>query len=318
VAKLFFKIVLFLLALAIVIRIPGCFDNSSSKDPNVARLSLAEIDQFKNVDILVLGNSHAYSGINPKIFNDNGISMLNYATAAAGPYAIKLTYDDYVARSGTKPKSVLINLSPAMFCDASDVFEQYPIHRYLKEPLSNEEMLRKGYVSVKQYFKLTTKSFTQGMKKLFITETPDEKMTKSLLENAGYVPREGLFNDSVFKANEQLYKATLGKQEFDENKSNFLCNFFKQLEKDKVKIFMQNIPSNKYDLFFSDDLMKEFVLLEKKLVGIQWTHSYRGAAHDYRIGEWCFADMDHLNTVGARKYSEYLYGIIGGEFDEKQ
>lgn len=309
---LFFKIIVFLILMAIVIRIPGCFDNTSSKDENVARLALADRDEFKNVDILVLGNSHSYCGINPEVFVERQIGMLNYATAAAGPYAIKLCFDDYVARSGTKPKSVLINLSPAMFCEASDVFDQYPIHRYLKEPLTNEEMLMKGYVSMKQYFKLTTKSCTQGMKKFFITETLGEKMTKSLFENAGYVPRKGLFTDSLDKANEKLYKATLEKQEFDQEKARFFLDFIDGLIKENISVILHEIPSNRYNDFFNKEMMDEYSSFYIKL-------DFRKDLMLYEAGmmqptNWTeqklFADMDHLNIRGAQIYSRVLADFL--------
>lgn len=310
-----------MILLAIVIRVPGFFDNTSSKDENVARLALADMDVFKNVDILVLGNSHSYSGIDPEVFFERQIGMLNYATAAAGPYAIKLCYDDYVARSGTKPKSVLINISPAMFCEASDVFDQYPIHRFLKEPLTNEEMLMKGYVSVERYFKLITKSCKRGLKNFIIAETPDEKMVKSLYQYAGYVPREGLYTDSLYKANEKLYKATLGKQDFNEEKARFFLDFIDGLIKENISVILHEIPSNRYNDFFSEEMMDEYFSFYLKL-------DFRKDLMLYDAGmmqptNWTekkhFADMDHFNINGAILYSRVLADfLIGMKKYEKQ
>jgi len=74
---------------------------------------MSEIKQVKNVDILVLGSSHAYRGFDPRIFERNGIRVFNLGSSNQTPkQALSLlrTYIDEL-----NPKLVLYEVYPGIF-----------------------------------------------------------------------------------------------------------------------------------------------------------------------------------------------------------
>lgn len=298
--KLVLKIIVLLVLAILFLRIPGYWDNGKTNDPNVMRLRLA--NGFPNVDILILGNSHAYSGINPLLFDSIQKKALNYATAAAGPVAMKLVFDEYVIRSGTLPKSVLINLSPAMFCNGSDVFEKYPIHRYLQTPISNEKMLLNGYVGMSQYYKMTVKSFKRGCRNLYTENTSVPGSTSSVFEYVGYVPRSGVYSDSLYEKNKSLY-VSLKNERYQDWKMEFLNNWLNEMIAQGITIFIHEIPSNRYHEFFDESVLEAYNSYRENLMKNEQVIWIPRANF---IDQNDFADMDHLNTEGATRYTQFL------------
>lgn len=298
--KLALKIVVLFVLAIFFLRIPGYWDNEKTNDPNVMRLRLA--NGFPNVDILILGNSHAYSGINPVLFDSIQKKALNYATAAAGPVAMKMVFDEYVIRSGTLPKSVLINISPSMFCNGSDVFEKYPIHRYLQTPISNENMLLNGYVGMSQYYKMTVKSFKRGCRNLYTGNEDEPRSNSSVFEYSGYVPRAGVYTDSLYDKNKSLY-SSLKNQGFQDWKMNYFTDWINELISQGIKVFIHEIPSNRFHEFIHEKVLEEYYIYIEKLMKNEKVFWVPKANF---IQESDFADMDHLNTEGATRYTHFL------------
>jgi len=51
---------------------------------------LQDIHRTSNIDILILGSSHAYRGYDPRIFNKHGFSMFNLGSSAQSPIQTKV------------------------------------------------------------------------------------------------------------------------------------------------------------------------------------------------------------------------------------
>ena len=70
---------------------------------------LLEADTVKNVDVLVLGSSHAYRGFDPRIFEEHGIRMFNIGTSAQTAIQTEYLVNKYIDK--IKPKMVIYEAS---------------------------------------------------------------------------------------------------------------------------------------------------------------------------------------------------------------
>ncbi len=69
---------------------------------------------YRAVNTLIIGSSHAYRGIDPRILESYGISSFNLGTSAQTPRQSELILRRYV--DIFKPKSVILDVYPPLFC----------------------------------------------------------------------------------------------------------------------------------------------------------------------------------------------------------
>ncbi len=75
---------------------------------------LQEVKIYGNVDVLVLGSSHAYRGFDTRIFNSNGLKVFNLGSSSQTPLQTKLLLDRYL--NLLNPKLVIYEVYPGSFC----------------------------------------------------------------------------------------------------------------------------------------------------------------------------------------------------------
>jgi hypothetical protein len=74
---------------------------------------LKNVKSIKNVDVLILGSSHAYRGFDTRIFNANGISSFNLGSSAQTPTQTKVLLKRYL--SYVNPKLIIYEVYPETF-----------------------------------------------------------------------------------------------------------------------------------------------------------------------------------------------------------
>lgn len=74
---------------------------------------IQEADTVSNIDILVLGSSHAYRGFDPRIFNQFGLKIFNLGSSNQAPQQSLLLTKAYVNR--LQPKLVIYEVYPGIF-----------------------------------------------------------------------------------------------------------------------------------------------------------------------------------------------------------
>ncbi|MCF6129894.1 hypothetical protein L1S35_09420 [Flavobacterium sp. AS60] len=72
-----------------------------------------EINEYKNVDVLFLGSSHAYRGFDPRIFQKHGLKTFNLGSSAQTPIQTELLLNRYLDK--LKPKLVVYEVYPGTF-----------------------------------------------------------------------------------------------------------------------------------------------------------------------------------------------------------
>ena len=74
---------------------------------------LADVQNFSDVDYLVIGSSHAYRGFDPRIFEEYGYSMFNMGSSAQTPLQSNYLLRKYFKQ--LNPKKVIIEVFPEVF-----------------------------------------------------------------------------------------------------------------------------------------------------------------------------------------------------------
>lgn len=78
-----------------------------------AHSRFSEADTTRNIDLLVLGSSHAYRGFDPRIFAKHGIKMFNMGTSAQRTIQTKYLVEEYLDK--LRPRMVLFEVSSMNF-----------------------------------------------------------------------------------------------------------------------------------------------------------------------------------------------------------
>lgn len=71
---------------------------------------LSEAKNVKNVDILILGSSHAFRGIDTRIFEERGLSVFNMGSSSQTPLQTQLLLKRYLTRMN--PKMIVYEVTP--------------------------------------------------------------------------------------------------------------------------------------------------------------------------------------------------------------
>ena len=74
---------------------------------------LHEVEEYKNVDILFVGSSHAYRGFDPRIFKAAGFTSFNLGTSSQTPVQTAILLDRYL--DSLNPKTVVYEVYPYTF-----------------------------------------------------------------------------------------------------------------------------------------------------------------------------------------------------------
>jgi len=76
-------------------------------------LRLSEIDDLKDINVLVIGSSTAYRGYDPRIFKNYNIRLFNLGSSAQTPIQTKFLIEKYLLQ--INPELLIIDVNPLMF-----------------------------------------------------------------------------------------------------------------------------------------------------------------------------------------------------------
>ena len=299
--RLCFKICI-LISLSIVpMGIIGFFDNINFDDRNTVRIKVSE--RFKNLDFLILGNSHSYTGIDVRLFDSAGVKAYNLGSPAAGIITIRLLLENYIRNTGTIPKNIILNVGPEMFTPNCDIFDKFPIHRYLTPPMSNEQLLVEGSISINVYVKLFCKSAKQGFLKLmYKNKVKEDSLILYDMRYKGYAMRSGIYSDSLYRTNYSIY-SVFNHYNLDKSKEKLFFDLIKYCNSLNINIYIHDMPNNKLANFFNTELMKEYKDLLKRL---EANKEVIVLSYPKSFPYFWYADMDHMNMSGATVYTRFL------------
>lgn len=303
--KLIVSIFFFGLGFLILVCLFGRYDNidrDRSINPNVVRIQQAHL--LDSLDILFVGSSASYSGINPVYFDSVGLRTYNLGLAAAGPYFYELLLDDYLSSVRQKPKTVFFLIMPSTFMSRIDQFEEIGIHRYLFMAVSNEALVRK-FNLWGIYPSLLMKSFQKGVRNLIHIDKADNQVLQHAFKNKGFYPSDEMSSAEKEKA-EALSYSGWKKDSFPVAKFEYLLSYATSLQNRGIKVVFFSLPGNRASSFFSDEYIHQY---RKKISQLQTRFSLYDLSA-LSLDSTCFRNSDHLNSKGAEKVSKELIGRI--------
>ncbi len=296
--KLFFlRLFVFCLSFFFLLKLPGFFDYYATNDQQRDINSLRCSTKHNNIELLFLGSSYSYSSLNPIYFDSLGLKSYNLGISGTGVYFTELILDDYYDAVDIKPQFIIIDISAFAFCDKSDNFQSYPLHRYLNKPISHEALLRKYPENVPNYLELLVKSSKKGLSCLVNT---NRDLNDSLCIHRGFYVDYSVIDQKILREDSIKFKF-LKDAKFVKKKLFKLTRLAKKYQERGCKIFWFEAPTQQLKYFFNEHYINDY---EMALTALR----KNGDLIELNIKELLFErddfrNTDHLNTIGAKKIS---------------
>ena len=251
--KFLINISSYLILLILLIFFIGKFDNidkNTYTDPNLQRIN--NVSNYDSLDIIFLGSSYTYSGINSKLFLDKKISVYNLGEPAAGPLFYDLLINDYLSSDiKKKPKYIYILFSPLTCIDNTDDFTNFAIHRYLNSPISNEQIVS-DFSFYTIYPSLIINSFKKASSRIL-----SFNRQKKIDSTRGFYYSIDKTNILTEKNEAESYKK-INQFVFNDFKFNYLQKVADNLIKNDMKVVFYFLPTNHLSNYLSKSLSTKY------------------------------------------------------------
>jgi hypothetical protein len=296
--KIFFlRLLVFGLSFFTLLKLPGFFDIYATNDQPRDLHSIGCSRNYEAIELLFLGSSYTYSSLNPQYFDSIGLKSYNLGISGAGVFFTELVLDDYYNAVKIKPKYLIIDISHFAFCDKSDDFLTYPLHRYLNKALTHEALLWKypGYSPL--YLELLAKSSKKGLSCVVSTKM---NLNNSNCINRGFYTDDTEIDRKIEKEDSLKFKF-LKDAKFDKKKFYSLSCIVKKYRDKGIKVFWFEAPTQQLKYFFNEQYRKDY---EKALTALRKNENMKEFdLNDLMLEREDFRNTDHLNTKGAKKIS---------------
>ena len=300
--RFLFKSILLSAIITFSVWITGLYDNMGpARNHNVARVQ--EAIAHDSLDYLFAGNSYTYSGINPQYFDSLGLETFNLGVSTAGVYFYELVVDDYLEHIDKMPENILMLISPMTFSEKADAWASYPIHRHLNNAKSNLYIFGFYNLGPSELLKSMRKSSLNGiawMRGLKGTAKQDAEFYK------GFYFDETTFNDSIYRETKHLYESLID-NDFPVDKLRYLIELAVKYKRLGINIIFHEAPSNVINQFYSEEFLADYQVALEAIKDEGFEVLPGGPELDGRY----FRNIDHLNTLGAKRYTGLLIKQLG-------
>jgi len=253
---------------------------------------LQEIKQTKNIDILILGSSHAFRGIDTRIINSYGFTAFNLGSSSQTPIQTKLLLKRYLDQ--LNPKLIIYDVYPHFFttdgvesalniiaCDKNDTYSLEMARTINHLKIYNTLF----YAYFRDLFDLNSRFFVEP-----ITNGSDTYIP------GGYVERETT----------KFSERTIQPKGFDPDQKQLQAfNDIVSLLNDKnIQLVLVNAPITS-ELYNSLTNFPEFDSEISKY------GTYYNFSQSFHLSDSLhFYDIDHLNQSGVEIYTNNLMNIL--------
>lgn len=253
-----------------------------------------DIQQFSDIDILVIGSSHAYRGFDPRLFEAHGYSMFNLGSSAQSPIQSYYFLQKYIDQ--LNPKLVIIEVFPKTFSSDGiesgvDLISNCPMDIQLTE-------MALGFTNIKPFNSLLYRIADQGV--LNHTYPQEHNAGLDHYVSGGYVERQAgnqksyTIPDSIsLKLDKKQLKAFEKTINLLKNKNISFVLVQAPVTKELYHSFRETEPFNKlmssYGMYYN---FNEIELLQDSVL---------------------FYDSDHLNQRGTEKFNKILFDTLSDE-----
>lgn len=263
-----------------------------------------------NIEVLILGNSHANYGVNPKMFSLEAYNLANVGQSIY--FDRRLTVSNIKSLSKLKYVFISVDYHTLYFSSQGEVLDlwsyyasgiRYKKNNYLKEDISPFLF---GYTP-KVSFSLFKKAIDRKKKKVIDFDVENGvKITDSIVK--GFIPFTGnstSFNEKHYESRAESFYNSYRTSDKKEVLID-LEHFIQELKKKGVTPILFATPTfGDYNVF----LNKHVILQNTKYINYltaKYNLEYWDYSNSERFKKEDFYNCDHLNIKGANVFSKIL------------
>lgn len=259
---------------------------------------LREVENFGEIDVLVVGSSHAYRGFDPRVFQRNNLKMFNLGSSAQSPIQSELLLKRYLGK--LKPKLVVMEVFPGSL--TSDGIESS------LDLISNSislDYLTFNLVVKNQNLKVWNTYIVSLIYQLFDLNdnlVEGEKKGFDTYISGGYVENKSL--------NQNLCENSVSFNSFNDEQLAAINRIEQYLLNEDIKL-----------LFVSAPVTQTFFHLHPEYEAFYKYFNNKGNYLDYSQlkvfkEKYHFIDCDHLNAYGTVQFNELLMNSVISLFNK--
>lgn len=247
--------------------------------------------------IVILGNSHAALGVNPRVMNEESDSIYNFALGGCTPLYYRIWYDYVFKENYPKPEYLIYAVDWLMF-DSTLVNRSFDVDiRLMPADILFKVLLKEENVGKKNLvfnrFNLIAKQ--RKLQHIFYKE---KKFDHNEFYH-GYVPLEPKGIIGMGQTPEESPVSKIWMNEFD--------ILLDALEEDSIKVVFVNIPEY-IPAWNTNEIEERFNYLDsvaesREIPYLKYNHDLKT---NFNNDSTYFTDWIHLNEKGAKVFSKTL------------
>jgi hypothetical protein len=299
--RLFFRLLMILLPFLVVFLV---IEFKASRLPNsYAQKKRGLEGHAREVNVLVLGSSHAFDDINPDYFSCRGYNMANVSQSFCYDTRLCLEYLDRLPSL----KSVIITVSYfSLFYEMNDLPEGWREFFYYRYFGIRHPSLDLTDPRIFSYTALYTRDFITAM----LVSKVDSINEFGDIQPSGWkkvtAPADSFaISDSTGQKLAMFHHSLIRMQNLNPN-LHYLREMLSELRKRNIRVCFVMTPV--YPAY--SDHLHPFIIRANRSVIQELSREYGAVFLDYlndvRFRKSDFADNDHLNDAGAKKFSQIL------------
>jgi len=258
---------------------------------------------LNDVEILILGSSHALGGLNPDFFHLPAINMANNSQSLF--YDINLIY--YYRSDLKKLKVVIFEMSfYNLFYTMDEGYEPWRSKFYYKYWNFQPQITKRFLFYDKLYINL------YPLNKIFLLNARAKSLDLDATSN-GYLKDYSVLSGNKMENSKKRYlslKNTFYDSQSIKQNIEILNNIIIKLQEDSIKVIFLQYP---YWYGFSNMIELKWIRMNDSIYK-NWIDKYDVKYFDFSKSKLFrdnfFADVDHVNYIGAELLSKKIDSII--------
>jgi hypothetical protein len=255
------------------------------------------VDNFRNhtadIDILIVGDSHAVFSINEKDVLFSNLKIINNAYQAESLFWT-------IKRSAKILRKNKVNLIVITYSDHNIFNDKWS---YVDNLFEKEKSLI-YFLSLKDWYYLFRRNTKQTVKAFFSLPVPSSKVSNnSKLNNLNVLSKDINTKGTRIKGQYQNYKYLFKSENFKQ-----LISFCKENHEQNILIIRTPLNSNYFELLGNINYDKMYLESVKEL--LKNTNVYYFDFSNTITDDSLFADLDHLNILGNKKFTKIFHDSL--------
>jgi hypothetical protein len=275
-----------------------------SKYPNSYLVKKDDISQnLQNIEVLILGTSHALNGLNPRFFSQK---TFNLANASQSIYYDKALLDLYIDKL-PKLKTVILSVSYFSFWyqleSSPEDWRKYFYYQYLNIPNQSINNLE---------FKAWSSIVLYSPKKTLDIALQNFKVEENKLYYQGWNGTDTAIAEismSDTKKRIDFHHVLMAEKNIVQN-IQYINEIITKLRKKNIDIIIIRMPV--YKTYYKQMLPKYSHINDSiiKTLTSQYKVFYYNYSQNHHFNRTDFHDSDHLSFIGAEKFSKVVDSLI--------